>query len=572
MQVVLPLRLEWEPCYVAYGSHSRGDRVRVRFAGKEYIGVVHRTGVQPDIDPSRILGIMGEAEGYPKISENELLLWEFAAEYYMCTIGEVYKAACPQVKLASEAVAGREAQRLRDRIARLDAELERRGASKRASADVTGRIAGERDELMARLHAILESPEPGTAGREAAPVARSAAPRPEVIVSPDRVKFYVEAIQQALSAGRSVLVLAPDIVFCEQMEAALLPFFPSLVTFNSKKASAARRRVADAARKPGSMVLGTRSAVFLPFSRLGLVIVDNEQDPSYKQDEPAPRYNGRDLAVKLASIHGARAIIGSASPSLETVLNCRSGKYAVLAGDASRPAQAVVIDINEERRKNGMQGPFSRKLSDAVNACSGKVTFIRGWEKADELEAQARELYPGREMEVKTCMEARRDGLSDSALAAVLQADAFADREDFRSDEHTLLTLRMLQELCPGKFVVQTGCADSVVFRALSGAGEDASAAMLQERESFGYPPYSRMVDIIFTDSNQARKGALSQALARSLSGSFRVQGVMGDRIRVILAKDRSLTARKAALSQAVSSFEKQRNYTGHIHLDADPI
>ena len=114
------------------------------------------------------------------------------------------------------------------------------------------------------------------------------------------------------------------------------------------------------------MVLGTRSSLFLPHNRLGLVIVDEEHDSSYKQDSPAPRYNGRDSAIMLAAIHGSNVILGSATPSLESLFNVKYGKFEAVRLEkrfySSEDAEIELIDTIAERKKNGMKGVFSLKL------------------------------------------------------------------------------------------------------------------------------------------------------------------------------------------------------------------
>lgn len=111
ISVILPLKLEWEPCYFTTCQDIRtGQRVRVQFAGKEYTGVVSRTGVPPQTSPSKIKEILSVEEGLECISEEELALWKTVAEYYMCSIGEVYKAAYPAMKISLEAAGARRAE------------------------------------------------------------------------------------------------------------------------------------------------------------------------------------------------------------------------------------------------------------------------------------------------------------------------------------------------------------------------------------------------------------------------------------------------------------------------------
>lgn len=571
IQVILPLRLGWEPFYIAGPDAYPGQRVRVNFSGKNYIGVVHRTGVVPDLEENRIKRILGPAEGYDDISPRELELWEFTAEYYLCTIGEVYKTAYPIQKLEAEGAGAREIQRLRTRLEKIDSELERRSMSKRASSEVTDRLAAEQDRLLAQLACLKEEAKEGA--RTASPEkAKGPGRKPVLLVSEDRTGKYMAEIRKTLAEGRSVLVLAPDIIFCEKLEDRIAPVFPQLLTYNSKKTKAAQKRVVEAVRNNCSLVLGTRSAIFLPFNDLGLIIVDNEQDSSFKQEEPAPRYNGRDLAIILARIHGAGIVLGTSTPSLESTINCRSGKFILEKENASECKRTIqVIDIPEEKRKNGMVGLFSRKLIDEINSTEGKVALIRSWEKPEEVKELTDALFPSRAISIMTMAEARRGTLKDFALTAVLQADAFMSKDEFRSDERMLHTLKSLSEICGGQLFIQSANGGHRVYQAAVANSVEFTESILKERKDFDLPPFTRLVDVVFNDDNGARLAKLSSEMMRQLRKDFRISGMMDGRMRISFSRDAGLAEKKTALMRAVDEFIEKRNYGQHVHLDADP-
>ena len=277
-----------------------------------------------------------------------------------------------------------------------------------------------------------------------------------------------------------------------------------------------------------ALVLGTRSALFLPFRDLALVIIDEEQDPAYKQTEPAPRYHGRDAAVALAGIHGARVLLGSAVPSLETLLNVRLGKYTLQ--QTPLPAAAEIIDLPAERRKNGLVGTFSRKLIAAIRETEGQVVLLRGWEKPDLLREETDALFPGREFRVMTLTALSREGAADAALLAVLQADALVSRDDFRADERAAQIVGVLCQFAP-RVIVQTAVP----------ARFDASRStddLLAERRQFGFPPYTRLVEL--------RRQGSGEVLERHF-----------------LPRDRSLAARKAQLLDGLQDG---------CYLDVDPL
>lgn len=336
-----------------------------------------------------------------------------------------------------------------------------------------------------------------------------------VLTAPERRDTYLPALRETLSAGRQTLVLTPEIAFCDRLEALLAPEFgQQLLVFHSGRTPVQRRAAAERLRSGAPvLILGTRSALFLPFHALGLVVVDEEQDPAYKQTEPAPRYHGRDAAIALAGIHGARVLLGSAVPSLETLLNVRLGKYTLSGEAASAPAE--VIDLAAERRKNGIVGTFSRKLIDAVRQTEGPVLLLRGWEKPEPLQEEIAALFPERDVRVRALNALKREGADGAALIAVLQADALVSRDDFRADERAAQIVGTLCQFAP-RVIVQTAVPARF-------DGSRSTDALLDERRQFGFPPYTRLVEI-------------------------RHQGDGAVLDRHFLPRDRSLASRKAAL------------------------
>ena len=157
IQVILPLRLEWEPCYVLpEGLLAKvGSRVRVRFAGQEYVGAVSAVNVTPEVDESRILPIQGIAEDLPEVRPEEIRLWKAVSEYYLCSVGEVYKAAYPALKIGQEEVEARGRERLETRLERLQEKLEK----------------ARKDETRERYKAEIEAVQARLQGRPAAATA-----------------------------------------------------------------------------------------------------------------------------------------------------------------------------------------------------------------------------------------------------------------------------------------------------------------------------------------------------------------------------------------------------------------
>ena len=182
-----------------------------------------------------------------------------------------------------------------------------------------------------------------------------------------KTEIYMKLAQETLAEGRSVLFLVPEIALSRQLEDRISAVFPDVQVFHSGVTTAKRAQVASSVRTSDKyLVLGTRSALFLPHHNLGLIIVDEEHDTSYKQDAPAPRYNARESAIMLGVIQKAHVILGSATPSLESLYNAETKRFVKVdlkeRFHAGEEAEIQLIDTVAERRKRGMTGSFSRKL------------------------------------------------------------------------------------------------------------------------------------------------------------------------------------------------------------------
>lgn len=518
IQVLLPLKLQWIPTYSAPAPLEPGRRVCVSLSGRSYDGVVWRSLERPDLPEDRIQPILGVRDDLPAVTPEELRFWEFLSSYYLCTLGEVYKAAYPLLKVRSERTAADILARLRARLEKKEEQLARRHSER-----VAARLAAERDRLLAQIAAC--SP------KDASTAAKPVPGKPLVLTGAKRREAYLPALRETLAGGFQALVLTPEIAFCDKLEALLAPELgAALYGFHSGKTPVRRRQTAEVLRSGApAVVLGTRSALFLPFRNLALVIVDEEQDPAYKQAEPAPRYNGRDAAVALAGIHGARVALGAAVPSLETLLNVRIGKYESRALPGT-PVSAEVIDIAAERRKNGMVGSFSRKLIEAVRRTEGPVVLLRGWEKPEVLQEEAAALFPDRELSIRTLGALKREGAGAAALIAVLQADALVSREDFRGDERAAQIVGTLCQFAP-RIIIQTAVPARF-------DGRRSADDLLEERRQFFYPPFSRIVEV-------------------------RRQGDGAVQERHFLPRDRELAARKAEILAQLPD---------HFYPDVDPV
>ena len=492
IQTILPLKLEWEPWYYTTANVIPGSRVRAKLAGREYVAVVSRIASAPDIDSSQVHPIEGLAEGLEPITEAQLRLWRFISEYYLCTLGEVYKAAYP---------AGKQQVEVRKR------------KSAAPEPDGSAAVNGEFNF------------EPG---------------KPLLAVGPERHVLIRQLVNKTIHQGKDVLFLRPD---------APLHSYTQL------------RNLSQEVRRPDSpaqVIEGRRQILFLPFCKLGLVVVEQEQDSAYKQESPAPRFNARDVAVMLGNIHGAQVVLGSSCPSLESIFNVRSGKFRLSGAIAAHGLEsATIIDTTAEKRKRGMNGGYSFKLTDAMaNALEHKehVLVLLPWADTSDAEIEARALFPEARTRLKFSPIGKADKLSKYGLVAILNADYLFSRQDFRSDEKALQALSAVASECTCPLIIQGADLPA----RLQGLSADS---LLEERRRFGFPPFTRLVEIKVNDTNEARRAKMTSVLLREFGS-----------LQVFLPKDGKLAAAKSELARHLALVEKEYKYSGHVYLDVDPL
>lgn len=186
------------------------------------------------------------------------------------------------------------------------------------------------------------------------------------VTSSGKTEIYIHLINFVLNRGDQVLMLVPEIALTTQLTRRLQKVFGNaVVIYHSKFTDSERVDIWKRLLHSNEplVIIGARSAVFLPFAHLGLVIVDEEHESSYKQFDPAPRYNGRDVAMVLAKMHGAKTLLGSATPSVETYYKAATGKFGLVSlttryGNVALP-RIEVLDMNRMRREKSINGTFA---------------------------------------------------------------------------------------------------------------------------------------------------------------------------------------------------------------------
>ncbi|MGN0188236.1 MAG: primosomal protein N' [Candidatus Cryptobacteroides sp.] len=360
--VLLPLKLEWELCYwTEEEGLSIGDRVTVEVSGKEIEGIVSETDVEPQTAPSKIHQVKEWLKDEGRVDKSLLRFWKSLAEYYMCTGGEVLKAALPALKASSPQTGGRLPAKARNR--KQTAQGPGNGGMPLTPAQ---REAKEKiEEAFSRHKPVLLNGVTGSG----------------------KTGIYISLASKVLAKGKNVLYLVPEIALTRQLEQRLGEAFGDrLAVYHSGQTPARRSAATGKVLEGNYIVLGTRSALFMPHRNLGLVIVDEEHDSSYKQDAPAPRYNGRDAAFILAgtAVERCDILLGSATPSLESMYNCLCGKYVQVSLNeryhSGGGTDVLVVDTKAERRKRGMRGDLSLKLIERLQTVldsGGQALIVR---------------------------------------------------------------------------------------------------------------------------------------------------------------------------------------------------
>ena len=421
VDVILPLPLDGLFTYSVPAPLAEqvkiGIRVLVPFGrSKTYVGIVAKSTVNCQL--TTVKDILQVLDAEPILLPHQLHLWQWISDYYMSPIGEVYKAALPSGLKAEDGYKPRTETYIRLTPAFRNEQalhvaidmLQRAPKQLKAFVDFLGFEADDltRDELLNQGHTlqtvsalekrgILETfeKEVGRLNHGGEPHLEKIKPLSPLqqdvynqiqfsflkknvtllhgVTSSGKTEIYIHLIRQALEKQQQVLYLLPEIALTVQIMDRLQHVFGNrLGIYHSKYADAERVEIwqKQLSRNPYDVILGARSAVFLPFQRLGLVIIDEEHETSYKQQDPAPRYHARSAAIMLAQMSGARVLLGTATPSLETYHNAKTGKYGLVElfqrYKGIELPEIQVVDIKDLQHRKMMNGPFSPLLLNKV--------------------------------------------------------------------------------------------------------------------------------------------------------------------------------------------------------------
>lgn len=427
VDIILPLPLEGVFTYSADDAMAArlqpGMRVRVPLGrSKTYMGIVMR--LHNEKPSFQVRPIAGVPDGHPVLLPVQLQLWQWLADYYMSPLGEVLNAALPSALKAEEGYRPRMetyvtlAEPYRDEQAlqaamgmlrrapaqlhTLQVLLEEQGARGEGRELTRLELMNAANATAATVRALIDRGLLMTYQREVGRLNRGGEPHPEHmhrlnamqqdaynqvllqmmrhdvvllhgVTSSGKTEVYMHLIDKTLREGRQVLYLLPEIALTVQMMERLRRVFGGrLGIYHSKYSDAERVEIwqKQLSPRPYDVILGARSAVFLPFQRLGLVVVDEEHETSFKQQDPAPRYHARSAAIVLARLCGAKVLLGTATPSVESYYNAQQGKYGLVTMATRYQGielpEIRVVDVKDMQRRKMMQGPFSPSLLSAM--------------------------------------------------------------------------------------------------------------------------------------------------------------------------------------------------------------
>ena len=695
----------------------------------------------PDLKNVRTISAVPEI--VPAVNEKQLKLWHWISEYYLCSEGEVMKAALPsETSLGSykprvetflelaRAFSEKELNEILDKLVRAPRQQELLSAYIRLSGYTSGSVPGSvgRLALLAESHAspsiiealigkgILKSvtssvtrldrsenvKEPPRKLSDAQATAYNSIKdhflQKEVVLlngvtSSGKTEIYIHLIEEQLKTGRQVLYMLPEIALTTQIILRLKKYF-GIVTgvYHSRLSDAEKveiwnRVAADDPANGYRLILGVRSSLFLPFSNLGLIIVDEEHDGSYKQHDPAPRYHARDAAVMLASFHSAKTLLGSASPSLESYSNALNGKYGLTElkerfGFIKLPG-IVIANTREAYRRKLMVSHFTPELLQAMDEALGKdeqiilfqnrrgfspyiecsdcgwipvcvqcavnLTYHKGVNRlvchycghssgvpgvcgsckstgmitrgfgTEKIEDDIKIVFPDARVArmdldttrkrhsfdkiIKAFEERRIDILigtqmiskgldfENLTVVGILNADNMLNFPDFRAHERSYQLMEQVSGRAgrrqkQGKVVIQTSDpANRIIRLVLRHDFEGLFRMQAEERKTFNYPPFCRLIRISLKHKDKALLNHFSDILGRDLRELFgsrvlgpefplisRIQLWYIKTLMIKIEREKPPSKAKQLIIDAIERIEKEKGASSlKIAIDVDP-
>lgn len=609
IDVILPYAVEGCFTYLVPASceqkPERGQRVVVPLGQKKLVtGIIEQVRqTAADEDVTRYRAISYLPDPFPMVTEEQLQLWHWLADYYLCTIGEVMRAGMPgQLRVEKDSRPRKKVQPTFETRPAHPLNKEQL----RAMAEIQAEWQNKSTVL---LHGVTSS---------------------------GKTEVYIQLAQEQISMGKQVLYLVPEIALTTQLTDRLRSVFGERLgvyhsRFTDRERAETYRQVLEGGKY--DIVIGVRSSLFLPFRNLGLVIVDEEHDSSYKQQDPAPRYHARTTAQMLARLFGAKVLLGTATPAVESYYNALQGKYGLvqmkqryrglslpaihlldlrkayhqkkMEGHLSLPLVVHMREQLDERKqvllfqnrrgynsyvecpdcgyvpkcvncdvsltehkpstaegpRSGVEGRlvchycgYSMPVPELCPDCGKGVLADRGF-GTEKIEEEAQTLFPDARVArmdtdtthgkyaheklirrfadhdidilVGTQMITKGLHFKDVSLVAVLKADAMLNQPDFRSYERAYQVLEQVAGRAgragtEGHVIVQTSEVENPLFGYLKRHDYEAMyQEQIEERKSFRYPPFYRIISLTLRHREQSRIEAASRTLHERLARVF---------------------------------------------------
>ena len=687
--------------------------------------------------------VINVTESIPLINEFQLKMWLWISEYYLCSEGEVMKAAMPGENslntfrprletyiILSENFSEDELNAILDKLKKAPRQQEILSEYIRLSGYAAGKeilpvskslLLSESTSSPAIINALIDKgilkpvvqpvsrisesenfKEPVKKLSEAQQVAytsiKSQFAEKDIVLlhgvtSSGKTEIYIHLIEEQLKKGKQVLYMLPEIALTTQIILRLKKHFGGVTgVYHSRFSDPEKVEIWNKVAEKDllnsyRLILGVRSSIFLPFSDLGLIIVDEEHDGSYKQHDPAPRYHARDSAIMLAAVHKAKTILGSASPSIESYNNTLNGKYGLTElrerfGSIKLPA-IILANTREAYRKKLMVSHFTPELLQAMDEALGKdeqiilfqnrrgfspyiecpecgwipvciqcavnLTYHKGIGKlvchycgyttdmpskcgnchstgmvtkgfgTEKIEDEIKIVFPAarvarmdqdttrnknsfnkiikafeeRQIDILIGTQMISKGLDFENLTVVgiLNADNLLNYPDFRAHERSFQLMEQVSGRAgrrqkQGKVVIQTSDpANKIIRMVLRHDYASMFKIQAEERMTFNYPPFCRMVKISIRHRDRTQLNYFADILGRDLKGMFgkRVLGpespvisqVQLWYIKTILIKierEKPPVKAKQLIIEAIERLEKEKGASSvKIAIDVDP-
>jgi primosomal protein N' (replication factor Y) len=659
IEVLLPLPIFSSFTYVVdkekWPGLQAGMRVKVPFgSNKIYTGLIIRLH-HDNPESYQVKEIIEPVDLKPVVLESQLDLWNWMSEYYMCPPGEVFKAAIP------------------------------------AQLDLGRKTRAKKEDLRP----VLPLSSLNSAQSKAFELVKTAFRTTDVVLlhgitSSGKTEIYIHLIREALDQQQQVLYLLPEIALTTQIINRLKSAFGNQVSVYHSKYSVSdriktwNRMLSDDEPR---VILGVRSAIFLPFRNPGLIIIDEEHENTYKQFDPAPRYHARDTAIMMARHQGAKVLLGTATPSIESYHNCRTGKYSLVELNERylnlQLPEITVENVRLLRRRKQMHSHFSPALiSDIEEALKNKEQVIlfqnrRGfslfldciqcgevprckhcdvsltYHKKDnrlhchycgysipvpkkcpacgegelrlhgfgteKIEEEIALMFPGARIErldtdaagsrksfenliarfetresdilVGTQMVSKGLDFDNVRLVGIIDADTMLNYPDFRAHERSFQLISQVagragRKNKRGKVIIQTSDPGHHIIRSI--LKNDYSSVyhqQIEERKTFSYPPFSRLVDITLKHRNINLLDESALVLSDIIKRTIDVKAIgpeypLVSRIRnlylksllVKIEKMNTLQTTKKQITEAIQKLKETQKFKSvQYMIDVDP-